>query len=147
MPDVVIEQPAPTKAPWHLWVVGVLSLFWNASGAYVFVQAQSGAAMDMDATEIAYYAELPVWAMVLTGITFATAILGAITLLLRSRWSPILYLLSIGTILASTAADIARGSALLLQSQDWLVLAGVTTGLAVLQWLYARAMGKSGALR
>ena len=147
MSDVAIERPIQPRAPWHLWVVGVLSLLWNASGAYVFGQALSGAAMDMDATEIAYYADVPVWAMVLTGITFTTAILGAITLLLRSRWSPTLYLLSIAAILASTVADIARGSALLLQSQDWLVLAGVTTGLAVVQWLYAYAMGKRGALR
>ena len=145
MSELTMGEARP-KAPWHLWVVGVLSLLWNASGAWVFVQAQTGATMDMDATEIAYYAEQPVWAVVLTDITFAAAILAAIALLLRSRWSPTLYLVSIVTILASAAGDIVRGSALLLQSQDWLVLAVVTTGLAVLQWVYALTMRKRGVL-
>ena len=113
MTDVAIEQPAPAKAPWHLWLVGILSLFWNASGAWVFVQAQTGSPMDMDATEIAYYAEQPVWAVVLTDLAFAGAILGAVALLLRSRWAPPLYLLSIAAIVFSAVGDIARGSALL----------------------------------
>ena len=147
MSDIAIEQPAPGRTPWHLWIAGILSLLWNASGAWVFVQAQTGNPMDMDATEIAYYAEQPLWAVVLTDLAFAGAILGALALLLRSRWAPPLYLLSIAAIVASTVGDIARGSALLLQDQGWLTLALITTGLAVLQWLYARWMGKRGVLR
>jgi len=147
MSDVAIEQPATGKAPWHLWLVGILSLLWNASGAWVFVQAQTGNPMDMDANEIAYYAEQPVWAVVLTDLAFAGAILGAVALLLRSRWAPPLYLLSIAAIVLSAAGDIARGSALLLQDRGWLTLALVTTSLALLQWVYARWMGKRGVLR
>lgn len=147
MSEAAIAGVAPSKTPWHLWAVGVLSLLWNASGAWVFVQAQTGNPMDMDATEIAYYAEQPLWAVVLTDLAFAGAILGAVALLLRSRWAPPLYLLSIAAIVFSTVGDIARGSALLLQDQGWLTLALVTTGLALLQWLYARWMGKRGVLR
>jgi hypothetical protein len=128
-------------------VAGVLSLLWNASGAWVVVQAQTGAAMDMDAAEIAYYAEQPLLVVALTNLAFAGAILGALALLLRSRWAPPLYLLSIAAILASAVSDIARGSALLLQQQDWLVLAGVTTGLAVVQWAYAAWSRRRGVLR
>lgn len=135
------------KAPWHLWVVGVLSLLWNASGAWVVVQAQTGAAMDMDAAEIAYYAEQPLWVVALTDLAFAAAILGALALLLRNRWAPPLYLLSVAAVLASAAGDIARGSALLLRQQDWLVLAGVTTGLAVAQWAYAAWSRRREVLR
>ena len=58
MSGLVMEETRP-KAPWHLWVVGLLSLLWNASGAYTIMSAQSGAAMDMDASEIAYYAAQP----------------------------------------------------------------------------------------
>jgi hypothetical protein len=147
MANVAIDQPAPHKLPWHLWLVGILSLLWNASGAWVFVQAQTGNPMDMDAAEIAYYAEQPVWAVVLTDLAFAGAILGAVALLLRSRWAPPLYLLSIGAIVFSTVGDIVRGSALLLQDQGWLTLSLVTAGLALLQWLYARRMSKRGVLR
>ena len=26
------------KTPWHLWLVGVLSLLWNGFGAFDFIQ-------------------------------------------------------------------------------------------------------------
>jgi len=146
MSELTLDATRP-KTPWHLWVVGVLSLLWNASGAWVFVQAQTGAAMDMDAAEIAYYAEQPLWVVALTDLGFAGAVLGALALLLRSRWAPPLYLLSLAAILASAAGDIARGTALLLQQQDWLVLAGVTTGLAIAQWAYAVLSRRRGVLR
>jgi hypothetical protein len=29
------------KAPWHLWVVGVVSLLWNSVGALDFVMTQT----------------------------------------------------------------------------------------------------------
>lgn len=147
MSEAMVSEPGAAKAPWHLWLVGILSLLWNASGAWVFVQAQTGNPMDMDATEIAYYAEQPVWAVFLTDLAFAGAILGAVALLLRSRWAPPLYLLSIAAIVFSAVGDIARGSALLLQNRGWLTLALVTTGLALLQWAYARWMAKRGVLR
>lgn len=147
MSEIAIEGAAPAKTPWHLWVVGVLSLLWNASGAWVFVQAQTGAAMDMDAAEIAYYAEQPRWMVVLTDLAFAAAILAALALLLRSRWTVRLYALSLAAILISSAFEIAMGTALLLNDQGWLMLSLVTTALAVLQWLYAVMVGKRGVLR
>jgi hypothetical protein len=146
MSELTMDAQMP-KTPWHLWAIGVLSLLWNASGAWVVVQAQTGVAMDMDAAEIAYYAEQPLWVVALTDLAFAGALLGALALLLRSRWASPLYLLSLAAILASAAGDIARGSALLLQQQDWLILAGVTTSLAVAQWAYAAWSRRRGVLR
>ena len=67
MSDIAIEQSAPRKAPWHLWVVGILSLLWNASGAYTIMSAQSGAVMDMDPPEVAYYAAQAPWFVAVNG--------------------------------------------------------------------------------
>lgn len=147
MSDIAAGQPAPRKAPWHLWVVGGLSLLWNAAGSWTIMSAQSGAPMDMDAAEIAYYAAQPAWLAAVTDIALVTALLAAVALLLRSRWAERLYALSIIAIAIALASDISRGTALLLQSQEWLVLESVTSGLAIAQWLYALAMRKRGVLR
>jgi hypothetical protein len=146
MPGLAMEEARP-KAPWHLWVVGVLSLLWNASGAWVIMSAQSGATMDMDPREIAYYAEQPQWLAALSDIALIAAVLAAIALLLRSRWAAQLYGLSIAAIVVATASDVARGTALMLQDQGWMVLEAVTVGLAILQWAYALAMRRRGGLR
>ena len=147
MSDIAIEQPAPRKAPWHLWVVGTLSLLWNTSGAYTIMSAQSGAIMDMDPPEVAYYAAQAPWFVAVTDLVLISAILAAIALLLRSRWAVHLYGLSIAGIVVTSIYDIAAGTALLLQDQGWLILSCVTTGLAIAQLAYAVVMRGRGVLR
>ena len=147
MSDIAIEQPAPRKAPWHLWVVGTLSLLWNTSGAYTIMSAQSGAIMDMDPPEVAYYAAQAPWFVAVTDLVLISAILAAIALLLRSRWAVHLYGLSIAGIIVTSVYDIAAGTALLLQDQGWLILSCVTTGLAIAQLAYAVVMRGRGVLR
>ena len=147
MSEIAIDGAAPTRTPWHVWMVGILSLLWNASGGWVFVQAQSGAPMDMDATEIAYYAAQEAWFVVVTDVAFGAAILAAVALLLRSRWAVHLYGLSLAAIVVTSAYDIAQGTALLLKDQGWLILDIVTTGLAILQLCYAVAMRTRRVLR
>lgn len=147
MTEIAMAADAPSKAPWHLWVVGVLSLLWNAAGAWTIMSAQSGAPMDMDATEIAYYAAQAPWFVAMTDLVLISAILAAVALLLRSRWAVHLYWLSIAGIVVTAVYDIAAETALLLQDQGWLILSCVTTGLAIVQLLYAIAMHKRGVLR
>jgi hypothetical protein len=130
-----------------LWVVGALSLLWNAAGAWTIMSAQSGAPMDMDATEIAYYAAQAPWFVAVVDVALVAATLAAVALLLRSRWAVHLYGLSIGAIVVTGVYDIAAGTALLLEDRGWLILESVTTGLAILQLLYAAAMRNRGLLR
>jgi hypothetical protein len=146
MSGLVMEETRP-KAPWHLWVVGLLSLLWNASGAYTIMSAQSGAAMDMDASEIAYYAAQAPWFVAVTDVALIGATLAALALLLRSRWAVQLYALSIAAIAVTAVIDIAQGTALLLTDQGWLILQCVTAGLAIAQLLYALVMRGRGVLR
>ena len=30
-----------TRTPWHVWLVGVLSLLWNAYGGYDFIMTNT----------------------------------------------------------------------------------------------------------
>jgi len=140
-------MPEIAKTPWHLWLAGALSLLWNAGGAYTIISAQSGAPMDMDANEIAYYAAQAPWFVMLVDVAVIAPLLGAIALLLRHRWAVLLYGLSIAAIAVTAAYDIAQGTALMLNDQGWLILECVTVGLAVLQWVYAWWMKNRGVLR
>ena len=54
------------KTPWHLWLVGVLSLLWNGFGAFDFIQTTTrGEAymreMGFGPEMIAYYNAMPSW--------------------------------------------------------------------------------------
>lgn len=55
-----------TKTPWHLWLVGVLSLLWNGFGAYDFVMTNTQGeaymrASGMTQPMIDYYNAMPTW--------------------------------------------------------------------------------------
>lgn len=146
MSEMTMGQTS-AKAPWHLWVAGTLSLLWNASGAWVIMSAQSGAPMDMDANEIAYYAAQAPWFAAVVDVVLISAILAAIALLLRSRWAVHLYGLSVAGFVATATYDTLQGTALFLGDQGWLVLELVTFGLSLLQLVYAWAMRMRGVLR
>ena len=62
-----VLTPAP-KAPWHLRVVALVALLWNAAGAYTIMMAQAGRLYDLEPGEAAYYAAQPVWFVVLTDV-------------------------------------------------------------------------------
>ena len=78
------------KAPFHLWLIGILSLLWNAGGAYDYLMTQTGNVTYLEMLtpeQLDYLNSAPVWfvATWATGVWFA--VLGSILLLMRSRFA------------------------------------------------------------
>lgn len=78
-----------TKAPWHLWVVGVLTLLWNSVGGFSYTVTRLGKLQDlgMSQVEIAYFDTHPAWANAFWALGVWGAIAGSVLLLLRSRFA------------------------------------------------------------
>ena len=142
MTEPAMAAEASSKAPWHLWVVGVLALLWNGAGTYTIMMAQAGRLPAIEPDEAAYYAAQPTWFMAVTDIALLSA-----ALMLRSRWAVELYWLSIAAIVVTAVYDIAMETARILSDQGALIATICIWILAVLQLLYARAMKKRGVLR
>lgn len=80
------------KTPWHLWLVGLLSLLWNGFGGFDFVQTVTrGAAymreMGFGAEMIAYYEAMPSWMYGPWVLGVWGAVIGSVLLLVRNRWA------------------------------------------------------------
>ena len=77
------------KAPWHLWVIGVLTLLWNSVGvmSYLATRMDKLEALGMTPDQIAYFASYPLWANAFWALGVWGAFAGSILLLLRSRWA------------------------------------------------------------
>jgi len=134
------------KAPWHLWAVGILSLLWYGSGAYVIVLAQRGMWPGMEPDEAAYYAAQPGWFALLTDIGLATSILGSIALLMRKSWALSLFGVALVLILGNDAYDLAMGTSRAYANSAAMVVTAVIAVVAVLEVVYASAMTKRGVL-
>ena len=77
------------KAPWHLWVIGVLTLLWNSVGvmSYLATRMDKLESLGMTPDQIAYFASYPLWANAFWALGVWGAFAGSILLLLRSRWA------------------------------------------------------------
>ena len=87
------------KTPWHLWVVGIVSLLWNAFGGYDFVMSSTQGetywrASGMDQPMIDYYHAMPAWMYVPWVLGVWGAVLGSLLLLLRNKLAVPVFALS-----------------------------------------------------
>ena len=135
------------KKPWHVWAVGLLTLLWDGSGALTIVLAQQGRLNGISADEAAYYAAQPLWFVLVTDFSLLTALAAGIAVLLQSRHALWLFRLSLLSILATNAWDLAQGSSRALANSSALIVTIIIVVLAVLQLIYARVMTERGLLK
>lgn len=86
------------KTPWHLWVVGVLSLLWNAIGAFDYTMTKLNPVTylaDFTPDQQAYFTSFPVWANVGWALGVWGSILGSLLLLARSRHAVTAFIVSL----------------------------------------------------
>jgi hypothetical protein len=135
------------KTPWHIWVVGVVALLWNASGAYTIMMAQAGKLADLSVDEAAYYAAQPLWFVVVTDIALLCAIAAAAALLLRNQTATWLFAISLASVVVTDIYDLAAGSSRMLVSLGATIVTVIILVVAILELGYAWAMKKRAILR
>ena len=89
---------AQAKVPAHLWVVGVLSLLWNAFGCYDYLMTNlknQAYLSKFTAEQLAYFDSLPGWLTAFWAIGVWGGLAGAILLLARSRHAVLVFGLSL----------------------------------------------------
>lgn len=86
------------KTPWHLWVIGVVSLLWNAVGAFDYLMTETKNATYManfTPEQLDYFYSFPAWAVAFWALGVWFSVVGSILLLLRSRYALAAFLVSI----------------------------------------------------
>lgn len=137
------------KAPWHVWVVGGLSLCWNAFGGFDYIMTQIGddqylAALTTE--QRAYVAGLPVLMEAAWAIGVWSAVAGSLLLLMRARWAVHAFVLSLAAMVVSFAyGNLVLHSADIMGPVAIYMPATITLIGALLAW-YAWAMRKRGVL-
>ena len=146
-----MQEAVSARTPAHLWIVGLVSLLWNAFGCvdYTMTNLRNPAWMaNMTADQIAYMDSLPRWLTAFWAIGVWGGLAGSILLLMRSRYSVWAFALSlVGAIvgvcyqifLTERPASMAEGGMAVI---PW----GIMAFAAFLLW-YAWKAEKMGVLR
>ena len=143
---------APVKTPWHLWLVGVLAVLFNAIGVFDFVMtlaqgAAYQASAGMTPEQIAHYQQMPAWMTVDWAVGVFGAFAASVLLLLRRQLALPVFIASLvafGISLLYTYV-LTNGGAVM--GPQMAIASAVIAGLLILFSVYARRMARAGVLR
>lgn len=148
---------ARAKVPWHLWVVGIVSLVWFAGGANDYIQTKlvnmdyigmAAASVGVEPQVVVYYfANWPLWAEIAWALGVWGAVASGVLLLARSRFAFHGAIASLIGLAGSTTWQFTSDMPEEFQSPFQLVFAAlIWLSVIGLAW-YARRMTKGGVLR
>ncbi|MNQ70195.1 hypothetical protein D3C85_848260 [compost metagenome] len=137
--------------PWHLWLVGLLSLAWNGYGAFDYIQTNTRGEAYMRASgfgdaAVAYFFAMPTWMYVPWTMGVWGAVLGSLLLLARSRWAVHAFAISLIGAFVSVIYTYFIGNGLQALGPVAHVQLVILAIAALLLW-YASAMAKKAVLR
>ena len=95
--------------PKHLWIVGIVSLLWNAMGAvdYVMTETHNEAYMGQyTAEQLEYFYSFPTWFIAFWAIAVWSSVLGSVLLLLRIRWAGAAFFVSLLAMIPTSALQL-----------------------------------------
>ncbi len=139
-----------TRVPRHLWIVGGLSLLWNAVGAldYSASQLRIEAYMSQFTPEqLAYFYAFPAWAVAAWAIAVWGSLLGSLFLLLRKASAVWLFGVSIVAMVLTGIYSYVLTDGLALMGTGGAIFTAVIWLIAFSLYFYARAMVRRGVLR
>jgi len=147
----VSEEQATTtlRTPWHLWLVGVLALLWNAMGAFDYLMTETrneGYMGQFTPEQLEYFYGFPAWVVAFWAIAVWGGVLGAIFLLLRNRFAVGTFLVSFLAMVVTMIRNYLLSDGLEVTGVSGLVFTAVIFVVSLFLYLNSRAMRSKGAL-
>ena len=150
-----MNQVQTGKAPIHLWIVGLLSLLWNAMGCtdYWMIRTRNmeWIAQTPGVTPeemLAWVDSFPIWAQVGWALGVWMGLAGSVLLLLRKRWAVEAYGLSLLGAVAGFANPYLGSPPPVGLAQGFMAyMPAVLIVISGLLFYYANRQKQSGVLR
>ena len=140
------------KAPWHIWLIGVIAVLFNSIGVFDFVMSMAQGAVyqasaGMTPDQIAHYQEMPSWMTVVWAVGVFGAFLASILLLLRRRLALPVFILSLAAFLVSLLYTYVLTDGGAVMGPQMAIASAVIAALLVFFIGYSRFMAVAGVLR
>jgi hypothetical protein len=140
------------KTPWHLWVVGGLSLLWNLFPVVDFTMTNMQNEFwlsQYNEAQRAFFLSTPTWANLGWAVGGFGSFIGSLLLLMRSRHAPIAFMVSAAGLAAVSYYQLVQNGDRLKQLLgDIPLYTSITVWVILLAlFFYARAMAAKGVLR
>jgi len=147
------DKSAPaSKTPWHLWVVGIVSLLWNAVGAMDFVMTQMRNEAYLKAftpEQLEYFHSFPLWAVTCWGVATWGSLLGSALLLARRGLAYQVFVGSTVCMVLTTlySFGLSDGLKVMGGGAGMIIFNALIFIIGILLLVYAKSMRQRGVLR
>lgn len=146
-----VQDTQAERAPWHLWVVGIIATLWNAMGGFDYIMTQTRNAEYMGQftpDKLEYFYSLPTWVVSAWAIAVWGGVLGSILLLLRKKLAVWVLLVSLGAMVLTTIHNYFISDGLkVMGGAGELMFAAAIFAISLVLFFYARLMVARGVLR
>ncbi len=136
-----------SSRPTRFWVIAVAALLWNLLGTVMFVQQvimTPEALAALPEAERAMREAAPGWINIAFGVAVFGGVLGAIGLLLKSRWAVLMFGLSLVGLVVQLASVYALTPAWQATGPAGVAMPIVLVLIAIFLWWYARKAAARG---
>ncbi len=138
-------------APWHLWLVGVLTLLWNGVGAFDYLMTKTKNASYMGAftpEQLEYFYGFPAWVVACWALSVWGGVVGSALLLLRRRWAVPVLAVSLAAMLPTWVYNYLLTDGLrIMGGAGAATFSAAIFVVALALWLYARRLANANVLR
>ena len=138
-----------TRTPTHLWIVGILSLLWNAMGAFDYLATNLKLESYMSQftpEQLEYFYGFPAWLTAAWALGVWGAFVGSIGLLLRKSWSFWSFAVSLAGLVISSIYSFGLSKGLEIIGAGAAIFTGVIWIVAIFLVIYSRRQTQSGVL-
>lgn len=139
-----------SKTPIHLWIVAVISLLWNAMGAFDYLATHLELEFyvsQFTEAQLAYFQGYPSWAVAFWAFGVWGAFVGSIGLLMRAKWSFWSFAISLLGLAGSSIYSFGLSNGAEIMGSGGMVFNAVIWLVAILLLLYSKKQVASGVLR
>lgn len=152
MSEATVTDGTQGRVPVHLWVVGALSLLWNAYGAYDYTMSHLGGldhfrSAGLDEAAYEWFLAAPAWSIAGWAIGVWFSLAGSLLLLARSRYAATAFGVSFFGAVASFAYQFTSERPASMEGTTAVVMAVIVFALIAGQLYYARRMIAANVLR
>lgn len=139
------------KTPWHLWVIGVVTLIWNAGGAFDYVMTQTRSAVYLASftpEQLAYFEAFPTWVNASWAIAVWGSLLGSVMLLMRSGHAVMVFTVAFLAMIATSIHNFVLSETKMseLMGTGAMVFSAVIVLVGLLLIVYSRRMRQMAVL-
>jgi hypothetical protein len=138
------------KTPWHIWVVGVIALLWNAMGAFDYLMTETqneGYMAKFTPEQLDFFYGFPAWMVAFWAVAVWGGVLGAVLLLLKKKLAAPVFLVSFLCMAVTAVRNFGFADGMEVMGTGGATFSAVIFVFALFLVVYSRAMKNGGVLR